>query len=393
MAAVSSTIQKLEATVSNESATAELFISGTSKPVAAELTVMVGCVSGLNRLVVKAADNESENLLIVPLKPERKTGAILVKTIKDLEQPWGVAVNKKDQVIVVEGRELEDKEAKEHRENSQTETKQCGCKDLCRVSIFNSQGELIKTFGKAGTKDGEFRCPRGVAVDDEDNIYVVDKMNYRIQKFSPDGETHLASSKGVKGSGQLEFNWPKGIGIHPHSKNVYVTEASNHRVQILKPDLKTFVGVIGAMDKDGRPRKGAGDGEFNMPMGVAFDKTGLVYVSDAVNNRIQVFTKEGKFVDKFGAKGSDNEKLKSPCAVCIDNNNVLYVTESDNYCVSVFKINSPPFHSSYTRPSFLTTFAHRPESTVAYQGGIAVGKQGIVYVSDDGNDDLQLFLV
>ena len=69
--------------------------------------------------------------------------------------------------------------------------------------------------------------PRGVAIDEEDNIYVVDKMNSRIQKFSPSGE-HLASV-GKKGNGELEFDWPKAISIHPHTKNVYVTEANNHK--------------------------------------------------------------------------------------------------------------------------------------------------------------------
>ena len=167
----------------------------------------------------------------------------------------------------------------------------------------------------SGSKDeepGKFNTAHGVAVDDHDNIFVVDKLNAHIQKFTPTGE-HIASV-GREGHGELEFCWPKGIGVHPHSKNVYVTEAKNHRVRILKPDL-TFFGKIGAEDK---PRKGKHNGEFNIPLGVAFDKSGRVYVTDAVNDRIQVFTEEGEFITKFGKSGSGNGELKFPCAICID---------------------------------------------------------------------------
>ena len=355
----------LEAIVPSESATAGLF-----KQV--DVDLVVGCVSGTSRLVLR-----DENNLIVPIAAKR-TGAVLVDTISDLQQPWGVAVNSKDQVIVVQGRKLADVDDEQ------------GCRDkMCCVTIFSSLGKMIKTFGKFGHKDGEFDTPRGVAVDDEDNIYVVDKGNSRIQKFSPDGK-HMASV-GTNGIGQLQFNWPKGIGIHPHTKNVYVTEAGNHCVQILKSDF-TFISVIGAKDKDGKPTKGNGDGEFNMPMGVAFDKSGLVYVTDAIKEQIQVFSKDGEFIAKFGVSGNGNGELKFPCAVCVDENDLLYVTEGHNFRISVFKIDGNS-QLSHVSPKFLTTFAHRTSRDVCYQGGIAVGKQGIVYVSDDSKDDVQMFLV
>ena len=183
----------LEAIVPSESVTAGLF-----KRVDIEL--VVGCVSGTSRLILR----DGENKMIVPIAAKR-TGAVLVDTISDLQQPWGVAVNSKNQVIVVQGRKLADVDDEQ------------GCRDkMCCVTIFSSLGKIIKTFGKFGHKHGEFDTPRGVAVDDEDNIYVVDKLNSRIQKFSPDGK-HVASV-GTMGGGELEFDWPKGVGIHPHSR-------------------------------------------------------------------------------------------------------------------------------------------------------------------------------
>lgn len=119
---------------------------------------------------------------------------------------------------------------------------------------------------------------------------------------------------------------------------MYVTEAGNHLVQILKPGF-TFLGVIGAKDKDGKPTESKGDGEFNIPMDGAFDNNGLAYVTDIINNQIQVFLEGGRFITKFGVSGYGIGELRFPCTVYVDKNiNLLYVTEGQNFCVSVFEI-------------------------------------------------------
>ena len=422
-------------TILSESLTADPYdlISDDStrsrKPATVE--VVVGAVSGKTNLLLKEKDKDP---LIVSVK--QKTDAVLVKTIERIKQAWGVAINSKDQLIVVEGREGVVEEVVACKENGTKKDEDIptahkgevkgkyedqhrgeikGKKDDqggdC-ILILSPQGDKIKSFGQKGDNDGEFDMPRGVAVDDEDNIYVVDKLNSRIQKFTPSGEVLLASV-GKKGHGVLEFDWPKGIGIHPQTKNVYVTEANNHRVQILKPDL-TFLRKISAVDKEGKPRMGAGDGEFNLPLGVAFDKAGRVYITDGPNDRIQVFTENGEFIAQFGGRGKGDGQLGFPGAVCIDKNDILYVTEVDNHRVSVFKIDSNrttlqhsvspprasqsassperPSRANYSPPSFITTFTKESAESF-YYGGIAVDKQGVVYVTDSCHDELQMFLI
>ena len=392
---------------------------GTREPATAEF--VVSPVSDKGHLLIKV---EGKEPLIVPVK--QKKGALLVKTIGDIKQAWGVAINSKDQLIVVVGREgLEEEmpckespkkdihkvgvgEVKERDKEDEFKGEE-GMKvkkdkhqgDGDCILILSLEGEKIRSFGPKGNRDGEFNMPRGVAVDDKDNIYVVDKLNYRIQKFSPSGE-HLASV-GKKGHGPLEFDWPKAISIHPHTKNVYVTEANNHRVQILKPDL-TFIHMFGAVDKDGKPRMGRESGEFNIPLGVAFDKAGRVYITDGPNDRIQVFTEGGEFIGRFGNKGADHQ-LRFPSVVCIDENDILYVTEVDSHRISVFEITKtlvhprprtqslPAFSEAYTPPRFLTTFGKKSDHDPFYYGGIAVGKQGVVYVTDSCNDELQMFMI
>jgi hypothetical protein len=53
----------------------------------------------------------------------------------------------------------------------------------CRIQQFTSQGEFIGKWGTEGTKNGEFKTPKGVAIDAAGYIYIADTLNSRIQKF------------------------------------------------------------------------------------------------------------------------------------------------------------------------------------------------------------------
>ena len=201
------------------------------EPATAE--VVISPVSGERNVCINAQGMKEP--LIVPVKVE-KTDAILVRSVKNIKQAWGVAINHNDQVIVVTGREgLKEDMAQVspscsrddlHKEACEGEVKEKAREgELSKeekvvvdlkverdndhdgdcILILSLKGEKISSFGPKGKRDGEFNMPRGVAVDEEDNIYVVDKMNSRIQKFSPSGQQCLASV-GKKGNGKLEFD-------------------------------------------------------------------------------------------------------------------------------------------------------------------------------------------
>ena len=272
--------------------------------------------------------------------------AIPIKIIGGVNWPWGVAVNQRGGVIVAE-------------------VKHC-------VSIFTPTGEKLRSFGSKGSGHGKFNGPRGVAVDDNGNILVVDQDNHRIQKFTPDGT--FITTVGKKGNNLLEFNRPIGIAIHPLNKRVYIADCNNHRLQILNPDL-TFSSSFGSL--------GSGNGQLSFPWDVAFDSTGNVHVADTQNNRVQVFTAEGEILRKFGKKGSGNGDLNIPTSISIDSDNVVYVAEVWNHRVSLFTCEG----------KFLTSFGTHGSGPGQFRGprGITVDKNGVVYVSDTGNNRLQLF--
>ena len=101
-----------------------------------------------------------------------------ILTLHEVDEPWGVVINQRGEVIVSEWG--------------------AHC-----VSVFSPSGEKILSFGKKGSGHGQFQHPRGVAVDGEGNILVMDNANNRIQKFTAEG--HFPKTVGSNDSGPQQF--------------------------------------------------------------------------------------------------------------------------------------------------------------------------------------------
>ena len=130
------------------------------------------------------------------------------------------------------------------------------------VRKYDSQGNLIFTLGtqshydEGSNDDGKFWSPRGVAVDSQDNIYICDAFNYRVQKFDSDGNFLLKF--GSKGSGNGQFNMPWDVCID-NKDNLYISDLLNNRIQVFSSS-GNFIRSIGT--------QGSGNGQFNMPMAI-----------------------------------------------------------------------------------------------------------------------------
>ena len=264
-------------------------------------------VGGAHQLHVRVGEEEVRGspFPVTVKTPVDELGTV-IKTIYCIKKPWGVAVNKSGEVIVVE---LE-----------------AGC-----VSIFSATGDKLLTLDTRGTAVGGMKDPRGVAVDSEDNILVVDTGNSRLLKFSQGGD--LMAVVGSKGVDPGQFIQPMGVCSSRVNGNVYVTDNHAHCVHILNSDL-TFSSKFGS--------EGSGDGQFYCPWDIASDSIGCVYVADYNNHRVQVFTSDGGYLRQFEKTGSGRGQLFRPVSICVDNDDsddLVYVGESgssDKDPVSVF---------------------------------------------------------
>jgi Tol biopolymer transport system component len=146
-----------------------------------------------------------------------------------------------------------------------------------RVQHFDSTGAFLETWGEAGSGDGQFLIPTGIAVDGSGDVYVADAGNNRVQKF--DGTGTFLTKWGTSGGGTGQFSNLSRIAVDA-TGNVYVTEAGNDRVQRFT-STGTFRTTWGSL--------GSGDGQFNDPSGIAIGPAGDVYVVEAGNDRVQKF--------------------------------------------------------------------------------------------------------
>src|SRR5919106_5925920 len=156
---------------------------------------------------------------------------------------------------------------------------------------YSQELSFAPIFREHGGGNSSFNQPKGIAVDQEGNVYVADTANNRIQVFSSNGT--FISKWGEYGAGDGMLVSPEGIAIDPLSGNVYVADTGNNRIQVFSSN-GTFIANWG--------KYGADNDSFNSPAGIAIDQ-GNVYVADTGNNRIQVFSSNGTFISKWGEYG------------------------------------------------------------------------------------------
>ena len=274
-------------------------------------------------------------------------------TIEGFSSPHGVAVGDNGEIVVAA---------------SAIHEHEC-------ITIFAQNGKKIRSFGTFGSAEGQFYRPTGIAIDSAGNILVADGANNHIQKFTAEGV--FLKVVGRRGNGNLEFDYPLGIGINQKDNKVYVCDRWNHRVQILNEDL-TFCSTITGTDKCCWD-----DGYFKFPWDVAFDSIGNIYIADSWNNCIQVFTPEGIFLRRFGNRFSDGGEVDFPSSVSIDSNDLVYVISRNNHHVSIFTCLG----------KFVQAFGAKGEEPgeLNMPCGIAVDISGLVYVSDGSNNRVQIF--
>jgi sugar lactone lactonase YvrE len=166
------------------------------------------------------------------------------------------------------------------------------------ITVFDKDGNLLKSWGETGADAGQLWGPSGMAFDTEDNVWVVNSQNSRIQKFTKDGQ--YLGGFGSKGSGPDELDMPWGITIDGKG-DIYVADWNNHRVQKFSPDgthLLTFGSGqrTGVSPEGGTPYAhtfvaniGVSANSLNHPASVAVDGDGDVYVVDWMNERVVIF--------------------------------------------------------------------------------------------------------
>lgn len=195
---------------------------------------------------------------------------------------------------------------------------------LQRVFGYNKNGELIFVLGN----NDEFIRPTGIAINrDAEILYVIDTKGHVVRAFSLNGD--FLFDIGQRGKEDGEFNFPTNLAVDQKSGNVIVVDTQNFRIQIFDQDgnhIKTF-GNIGDIP-----------GTFARPKGVTVDSEGNIYVADSAFDNIQIFNSEGtQLLLYFGQAGVNPGQFNQPAGIAFDESDRLHVTENFSGKVQVFQ--------------------------------------------------------
>ncbi|TMK57752.1 MAG: hypothetical protein E6G51_05940, partial [Actinobacteria bacterium] len=183
-----------------------------------------------------------------------------------------------------------------------------------RVEKFSSSGQFLAKFGSAGSGDGQFSEPKAITLDATGNIWIADTGNNRIQKFSPSGQ--FLAKWGTAGLSLGTLAGPNGVAID--AKGV-VWVSDSFKVQKFTQSGTLIEKVNGTS---------AETGQLSQPQSLASDGAGHVLVPDVVTDRVAVFDEEGDFVRSFGSSGSAPGQFTNPTEVAVGPDGVVFVADS-----------------------------------------------------------------
>ena len=190
-----------------------------------------------------------------------------------------------------------------------------------RVQIFSPKGKEKKVF----TTDDGFFAPRGIAVDSSGFVYVADTGKHRIVKFDPKGQKVRAW--GGKGEKQGEFNEPIGVALD-QAGNLYVADRLNFRIQVFNSD--------GQFQKEWKV-KGWSPEQIDMEPHLVLDRAhSLLYASDGRGKKVYVYKLDGSLVSTLENDAQGRPLFSVPIGLAVDTAGNLYV--SDASTAKVLKI-------------------------------------------------------
>ena len=148
------------------------------------------------------------------------------------------------------------------------------------VSMFDLEGNLIQRWGQRGKEEGNFDFPNGIAVDDEGNVYISDGNNMRLQALDKDGELLwvVGSPPESMYERNRRFQLPMGLAID-EDNYLYLVDSFDDSIRIFNSKGKEI-------EKVGE--RGKLDGQLNWSTGIVYMGNDVFAIADKYNNRAQV---------------------------------------------------------------------------------------------------------
>jgi DNA-binding beta-propeller fold protein YncE len=239
------------------------------------------------------------------------------------------------------------------------------------VFIFNPEThdtQLIRNGYEA-----HFGWINGLAIDDDDRLFVSDGKMHRILIFNTKHEVENQITEGLAD--------PVGIALDTANRFLYVVDTQLDQVIVYDADTLKLLRRIGT---GGKNHYLTTPGDFGAPQGVALDKDGNVYVTDTLNNRVEIFDADGNFISLFGKNGDGPGYFARPKGIAVDGDGHIWVADEMQDRLQVFN-----------RDGQLLTYIGSGHGNLPGQFkalvGVAIDKQNRVFTTEQYPGRLQAF--
>lgn len=281
---------------------------------------------------------------------------------------------------------------------------------VTRVANGGNVQTLAGSPNQPGYADGQgaaarFNSPQGVAVGPDGTVYVADQQNHVIRRVAPSGRVSLlagtAATSGDYADGRgavARFGYPSGVAVGPDG-TVYVADKENNVIRRITPAglSSTWAGSpyeAGSADGAGHSAR------FNQPSAIAVAANGTVFVADYGNHSIRRISAAGVVSTLAGRAGQAGyadgrgaaARFRHPGGVAVGPAGTVYVADSEN---NVIRRISPTGTVSTLAGSaagnIVASNTDGPGAAARFQEpqGVAVGRDGTVYVADTYNHTLR----
>jgi len=260
--------------------------------------------------------------------------------------PWGIGVDSKGLVYVADQK-------------------------VGAIFIFDPQThetQLIRNGYEA-----HFGWINGIAIDDDNRLFVSDGKLHRVIIFNAKHEVENQVTEGLAD--------PVGIALDTTNRFLYVVDTQQDQVIVYDADSLKLLRRIGTAGKN---HYLTSPGDFGAPQGVAVDKDGNVYVTDTLNDRVEIFDADGAFISTFGKAGDGPGYFARPKGIAVDGDGHIWVADEMQDRLQVFN-----------REGQLLTYVGQGHGELPGQFkalvGVAIDKQNRVFTTEQYPGRLQMF--
>jgi DNA-binding beta-propeller fold protein YncE len=239
-----------------------------------------------------------------------------------------------------------------------------------RIEVFTSSGQYLSQFGTEGSGNGQLNAPVGIAFTSGGEIWVSDYGNDRMEEFSSQG-TYLTQF-GAAGTAAGDFENPEGIAVDQTTNDVYVADTSNNRVQEFS--------AAGAFIREFTTTS---EGVLSTPTGVAVTSAGEVYIGNDLTAEIVGFNAAGTQNATIAGPGSGPGEFFGFAGIAVDSAGNIWASDYPNNRIEEFSRGG----------TFLVQFGSEGSGNAQFidPGELSVSPDGVVSVADTGNDRVEQF--